>query len=342
MKGVVILGDRTCCVKEFPDPEPGPGEVRVKMMASGICGSDLHIYHINKEQAKRRGDRIVGHEPCGVVDRIGKGVKKVKEGDRVTVYHYLGCGECSYCASGSLMWCRETRGYGGAVDGSHAEFVISEERNCVPLPDSVSYVDGAFVACTGGTAYSSMQKLGVKAGDTVAVFGLGPVGLSGVLLGRAYGGGAIGIDVVDERVELARQIGAEAGVNAHSEDPVKAIQEFTGGEGAALAFEASGSAKGREDIVACLRRSGKAVFVGAGNNDKVINPGLLLHKQLTLMGSFVLPLGMAWEMVDFLAARNLSFEPIVTHRFPIDEAEEAYRACDGGRTGKVVFEERKK
>ena len=109
MKGVVILGERECCVNEFPDPEPGPGEVRVKMMATGICGSDLHIYHIDKARAEKRGERIPGHEPCGIVERLGPGVKKVREGDRVTVYHYLGCGHCEMCASGSMMWCRETR-----------------------------------------------------------------------------------------------------------------------------------------------------------------------------------------------------------------------------------------
>ena len=107
MKGVVLLGDSECCVKDFPDPVPGPGEVRVKMMATGICGSDLHLYHMDKKSAEQRGDRIPGHEPCGIVDSLGHGVKRVKEGDRVTVYHYLGCGYCDQCAAGNMMWCKE-------------------------------------------------------------------------------------------------------------------------------------------------------------------------------------------------------------------------------------------
>lgn len=338
MKGVVFLGNNECCVKEFPDPVPGPGQVRVKMMATGICGSDLHLYHMGKEQAEKRGDRIPGHEPCGIVDSVGHGVKKVKEGDRVTVYHYLGCGYCDYCASGSMMWCREARGYGGPVDGSHADFVIADERNCVLMPDSISFIDGAFIACPGGTAYSSMQKLGVRTGSTVAVFGLGPVGLSGVILAKALGGKVIGVDIVDERTELAMQSGADAVVNAQKEDPVKAIRNFSDGKGAALAFEASGSAKGREDIVSCLRRGGKAVFVGAGSSEKVINPARIIGSQLTLMGSFVLPIWMTWQMVDFLDAQKLSFEGAVTHRFSIEEAPEAYRVFHEGRTGKVVFQ----
>ena len=338
MRGAVILGQGECDVVTFPDPDPGPGEVRVKMVASGICGSDLHIYHIDRERAEKRGQQIPGHEPCGVVDRVGRDVTKVREGDRVTVYHYLGCGRCDDCASGRLMWCRERRAYGGTQDGSHADFVIADERNCVPLPDSLSFIDGAFIACPGGTAYSAMRKLDVRAGDSVAIFGLGPVGLSGVAMAKAMGVRVIGVDIVEERVQLAVQMGADAAVNAGEEDPVQAIQAFTGGAGAGLAFEASGSAGGRENIVACLGYGGKAVFSGAGNSEPVINPGLLIHKQLTLMGSFVLPLWMAWELVDFLEARKLSFEKAVTHRFPIEEAPEAYRVFDGGKTGKVIFE----
>lgn len=338
MKGVVILGDRECCVKDFPDPEPGHGEVRVKMMASGICGSDLHLYHMSKEQAQNRGDRIPGHEPCGIADKLGPGVTRVKEGDRVTIYHYLGCGHCSYCASGSMMWCKEARGYGGPVDGSHADYVIADERNCVPMPDSISFIDGAFIACPGGTAYSSMTKLDVRIGDDVAVFGLGPVGLSGVTVAKARGGRVIGVDVIDKRTELAMQVGADAVVNAAKDDPVRAIREFADGNGIGLAFEASGSTKGRTDIVSCLRRGGKAVFVGAGSSEKVINPGQLIGSQLTLMGSFVLPLWMTWEMVDFVDKQNISFEPIVTHKFAIEDAPEAYKLFDEGQTGKVVFE----
>jgi len=338
MRGVVLLGDRECCVKEFPDPIPGPGQVRVKIMATGICGSDLHLYHINEEQAKKRGDRIPGHEPCGIVDALGHGVKKVKEGDRVTIYHYLGCGYCDQCAAGNLMWCREAKGYGGPVDGSHADYVIADERNCVLMPDSISFIDGAFIACPGGTAYSSMKKLDAKAGDTVAVFGLGPVGLSGVILAKARGAKVIGVDILSLRTEMALKLGADAVVNAQSDDPVKFIRDFTSGKGVPLAFEASGSTKGRTDIVSALCRGGKAVFVGAGSSEKVINPGQMIGAQLTLMGSFVLPLWMTWEMVGFLNSQKISFEGIVTHKFPIEKAPEAYSLFDQGKTGKVVFE----
>jgi len=337
MRGVVFLGDRECCVKDFPDPVPGLGEVLVRMKATGICGSDLHVYRTDKEAAKRRGGKIPGHEPSGVVEQVGEGVNQVKVGDRVSVSHYRGCGHCKYCASGSMMWCRQARGYGGPIDGSHADFVIADERNCVLLTDEVSFIDGAFIACAGGTAYSAMSKLNVSSHDTVAVFGLGPVGLSGVIVAKAMGGKVIGVDIVDERVNLALKLGADAAVNSEKEDAIKAIRSMSDGEGADLAFEASGSAVGRSNAVTCLRRGGKVVFCGAGSNEKVINPGELIGKQLTLMGSFVLSLGLAWDLVKFTARHNLRFEDAVTHRFSIEDAPEAYRLADEGRTGKVVF-----
>jgi len=336
MRAVVFLGDRDCEVRELPDPEPGPGEVRVKMMATGICGSDLHLYRRDKAWAASRGDRVPGHEPCGVVHALGDGVTHVSEGDRVTVYHYRGCGYCSQCAAGNLMWCDSARGYGGPIDGSHADYVITDERNCVKLPDAVSFVDGAFVACPAGTAYASMAKLDVREGDDVAVFGLGPVGLSGVLIAKSMGARVIGVDINRVRLDLARDIGIDAAVGA--EAVTDAVREFTGSDGVGLAFETSGSPQGRQDIVASLRRAGKAVFVGIGNDERVVNPGMLVGKQLTLMGSFVLPLWMTWELLTFVEQRNCTFEELVTHRYPIEDAPEAYRTFDAGSTGKVVFE----
>ncbi|MCC6446805.1 MAG: alcohol dehydrogenase catalytic domain-containing protein [Armatimonadetes bacterium] len=338
MKGVVFLGDRECAVKEIPDPVPGDGEVVVRMMASGICGSDLHLLRgTTREGAVKRGDRIPGHEPSGVVAQVGPGVRQVRCGDRVSVFHYLGCGRCRWCAAGFLQWCSQTRGYGGIIDGAHADLILTDERNCIPLPEALSFGDGAFVACAGGTAYASLRKLALTPGETVAVFGLGPVGLSGVLLASALGCRPVGVDILPERLALAERTGAFAVVDASREDALSVLRRLTGGEGVPAGFEASGSAEGRKMLVDALGRGGRGVFVGAGSQEAVINPGDLIGRQLTLMGSFVISLGMAWEMVCFLAEQKISFDPIVTHRFPIEEAPAAYRLADTGRCGKALF-----
>ena len=337
MKGIVFLGDRKATVKEFPNPEPAFGEVTVHMKATGICGSDLHVYRNAAEHFQGREERIPGHEPSGVVATIGEGVTRVKVGDRVCINHYLGCGHCKQCAAGYFQWCPEAKGYGGPIDGSHADFVLADERNCVIMPESVSFTDGAFIACAGGTAYSAMSKLDVSGSTTLAVFGLGPVGLSGVLVAKAMGGYVIGVDVIDERVELAKQIGADAVINAHREDALDVIRQIAGGEGVDLAFEASGSIEGRINAVRCLRRGGKAAFVGVGSNEPVINPTEIIGREVTLMGSFVLPLQQSYDLVNFLERRKLSFAPIVTHQFAIADGAEAYQVADESRTGKVVF-----
>jgi len=333
MKGLVFLGDRKATIKDFPDPEPGFGEVLVRMKATGICGSDLHVYR----RQEGREDRIPGHEPSGVIEAIGEGVERIKVGDRVCINHYRGCGHCVHCAAGYFQWCHQAKGYGGPIDGSHADFVLSDERNCVVMPESVSFTDGAFIACAGGTAYSAMQKLGASGNTTLAVFGLGPVGLSGVLMAKAMGGYVIGIDVIDERVNLAKQIGADVVINAQKEDALDVIRQVTGADGADLAFEASGSSAGRINAVKCLRRGGKAAFVGIGNNEPVINPTEIIGRELTLMGSYVLPLQQSYDLVNFLDRRKLSFAPIVTHEFSITDGVEAYQVADESRTGKVVF-----
>jgi threonine dehydrogenase-like Zn-dependent dehydrogenase len=201
----------------------------------------------------------------------------------------------------------------------------------------LSFSDGAFIACAGGTAYSAMQKLEVSGNDCVAIFGLGPVGLSGLLVAKAMGGKVIGIDISSDRLALAQRLGADAVANPAAGDALETIRQFSGGEGVDLAFEASGSTQGRQQIVASLRRGGKAVFAGVGSGEKTLNFTEIIGRQLTLMGTFVLPLWMAWELVQFLRRHQISFTPVATHFFPIEQAPEAYRLADEAKTGKVVF-----
>ena len=198
MKGIVLLGNRRCEVREFPQPEPGHGEVLIRILASGICGSDLHVY-----RGPESSDQIRGHEPCGVVEEVGPGVVRLQPGDRVSVHHHHGCGVCANCARGETVACLyDHKVYGVGRPGSFAEYMTAGERNCIPLPASVSFVDGVFMACVGTTAYAALRRLEAVAHEIVAVFGLGPVGLSCVLIARAMGLRVIGSDVLPERVEL--------------------------------------------------------------------------------------------------------------------------------------------
>jgi len=330
MKGVIFLGNRQCVVKEFPIPEPGNEEVRISMKASGICGSDLHVY-----RTAQPGNNIQGHESCGVVEKLGPNVTKLKLGDRVTVHHHQGCGQCYYCSLGDFVWCKEDK----VISGSFSDYIVANERNCVPLPDNVSFFDGAFFACVGGTAYAALRRLGVVAHlpQTIAVYGLGPVGLSVVLAGKSMGARVIGIDVIEERVKIAKKCGADAAVNATKENPVETVLAFSRSEGVDFVVETSGSTGGRSNIIPSLRRGGKAAIVGVGSNETIINPGDFHARRITIMGSVVFPLGWMWDLVRYCTEGKLTFEPAVTHHFKINDAVEALRMADESKCGKVMF-----
>ncbi|MBX6772273.1 MAG: zinc-binding dehydrogenase [Chloroflexi bacterium] len=338
MRGILFPGDRRVVVREFPDPVPGPRQVVVRMRVAAVCGSDLHGYRARAAERGAQAEIIPGHEPCGDVVAVGSEVHSVKVGDRVTVYHYLGCGHCRYCLAGFIQWCPERKGYGGAIHGSDADLLLTNEINCLPLPPGLSYIDGAFIACQASTAYSSLLKLEPSGRDTIAIFGLGPVGLCGVMMARAMGARVVGIDVVPERLELARRFGAEEVIPGDRADVVARLRDLTGGEGPRLAFETSGNALAHQNVIDALAKGGKGVFVGFGAHEKTVNLTAIIGKQLILMGSFVAPIYLYWDLVDFLLRHRLPLADLVTHRFALEEAEEALRLADTARTGKVIFE----
>ncbi|MEW6356936.1 MAG: alcohol dehydrogenase catalytic domain-containing protein [Planctomycetota bacterium] len=337
MKGIVFLGNRRCEVREFPKPEPGVGEVLIRVEATGICGSDLHVY-----RGEQSSDQIRGHEPCGVVEAIGPAVTRLKAGDRVTVHHHVGCGKCPECAEGEVVACSGGKKlFGVSIPGSFAEYTVAVERNCIPLPDTVSFIDGAFMACVGGTAYGALRRLDVRPCESLAVFGLGPVGLSCVILGKALGARVAGIDVLPERLNLGKKCGADEVVDAGKQDVVGAIKQFSRvpfrGDGVDCVIETSGATPARQCIIPSLRRLGRAAIVGVGGTEKVINPTEIHGKACTLIGSVVFRLGWMWDLARFLALSSTTFEPAATHRFSLDDAVEAFRLADEGRCGKVVF-----
>ncbi len=176
MKGVVLPGNRRLEFREFPVPTPGPGQALVRMKASSLCGSDLRaIYRPTDQGSGPEAYRgvIAGHEPCGVIEQVGPGVTRFHAGDRVVMYHIAGCGLCPDCQGGWQISCTsDTRAaYGWQRDGGHAEFLLAEERTLVALPDELSYLDGAMVACGLGTAYAACLRAGVSGRDTVLVTG---------------------------------------------------------------------------------------------------------------------------------------------------------------------------
>src|SRR5881296_3894995 len=346
MRGVVFLGNRKLELREFPDPTPGPGEVVVAMKASGMCGSDLHPYRAAGNAAAAlglggdRGPVVAGHEPCGVVAERGPGVSEADApiGQRVMVHHYKGCGRCKHCRVGWAQLCRQgIVVYGMTGHGGHAPFMSVPAYTLVPLPESIGFPAGAAISCGTGTAYGALQRLDVSGRDTLAVFGQGPVGLSATMLGRAMGARVIAVDVVPERLALAREFGAEHVVNAKDADPVKAIHELTRGEGAETTMDCSGSSEGRLGALQSAGTWGRVAFVGEGGQTTIDVSKHMLRRQLTVHASWTFSAVGQEECARFVADRKIPLKRLLTHRFRLEQADDAYRLFDTQTTGKGVF-----
>ncbi len=192
MKGAVLPGNSTVEIREFDIPTPGHGQVLIKTMASTICGSDIRCIFIEHTGTGAEGyidGMIAGHEPCGVIVEEGVGLKRFKAGDRVLVYHISGCGMCYDCRRGYAVSCmsEHRQAYSWQRNGGMAPYILAEEKDLIALPDSLSYNDGAQVACGFGTTYEALEKIGVSGNDAVLVVGLGPVGLAALMLAKAMG-----------------------------------------------------------------------------------------------------------------------------------------------------------
>ena len=337
MRGVVLHGEGELAVREFEDPIPECGEVVVRTKVAGICGSDIHMYHSPRKWHEGRPEMAAGHEPAGVVESVGETVTLVKPGDRVSVYHYIGCGKCTRCLAGFRQWCREAKGLGTAAHGAHADFLLVPEDNCYVLPDELSFIDGAFMACGAGTTYSALAKLRPNGTSSLAVFGLGPVGLAGVMMAKAMGARVVAIGRRECRLTLAREFGADYIVDVDDPDAPATIKGLFP-RGVDMVYETSGAPEAQAYMLRMLKRGGEACIVAGKKGDNGIDAGTIIGKQLTIRGSFVLPIWMVPQMAAFIVRHRLPFEKMVTHRFSIDQAAEAFKLFDSGECGKVVFE----
>lgn len=343
MTGAVLPGNSTVELRRYPVPRPGSGQVLLRMKASSLCGSDIRaIYreHLGVGAEKYQGV-IAGHEPCGQVEATGSGCRRFGVGDRVIVYHISGCGFCHDCRMGYQISCtgEERAAYGWQRDGGHAEYLLAEEDDLVALPDELSYADGALIACGFGTAYEALVRAEVSGGDTVLVTGLGPVGLATMMLARALGAPKIvGTDIEPGRVALAGELGlADALVQAGRDGPDD-LARVLGAEGAEVTIDTTGSAAGRLTALEATRRRGRCVFVGEGGTVTFQPSRDLIHRQLTLHGSWVTSLPHMEDLTENLVRWKVHPDRIVTHRFALDEVAQAYQTMDEGRCGKVVVE----
>ncbi|HXF63732.1 MAG TPA: zinc-binding dehydrogenase [Caldilineaceae bacterium] len=342
MRGVLLPGGRQVEIRAFDVPKPGHGQVLVQMKASSICGSDIRaIYREHLGHGPEAYQNVIaGHEPCGQIVAVGPGCKRFQVGDRVILYHISGCGVCHDCRAGYMISCTSPlrAAYGWQRDGGHADYCLAEENTCIALPEPLSYVDGALVACGFGTVYEALRRMDVSGRDRVLITGMGPVGMAAGLVAKALGAPqVIGVDLSTARLDFAQEAGAIDHPVVAGPGALEAIHALTGQQGCEASIDCSGSPAGRLLALQGTRRWGRCAMVGEGNTVSFDVSQTIIHPQITIYGSWVTSLGHMEELVERLVAWKLRPERIVSHRFSLDQAAEAYRVADEGESGKVVI-----
>jgi len=261
MRAAVVpaFGARLEC-REVPIPEPGPGEVQIKVVASGVCHTDLHAVE-GDWPVKPTPPFVPGHEGVGHVSAVGAGVTHVKEGDRVGVpWLYTACGHCQHCLAGWETLCEQQQNTGYSVNGGFADYVIADPDFVGHLPANVGFVEVAPVLCAGVTVYKGLKMTDARPGEWVAISGIGGLGHMAVQYARAMGFNVAAVDVADDKLELARRLGAAVTVNARDSDPAAVLKQQIGGAHGVLVTAVS--PKAFEQALGMLRRGGTVSLNG--------------------------------------------------------------------------------
>lgn len=245
-------------IREIPIPEPGPGQVLIRMHASGLCHTDIHAAN-GDWPVKPMPPFVPGHEGIGTITELGAGADLHRVGERVSIA-WLGsaCGHCPYCLSGWETLCESQQNSGYSVNGAWAEYAVADDRYVVTVPDTVTSFDAAPLTCAGVTTFKAIKVSGIQPGETAVVFGIGGLGHLAVQYARLFGGKVIAVDIEDTKLGLAMELGADHVVNAHQVDPVEAIRDLGGAD---VAVSLAASPRSFEQAFSSLRRGGRLVCV---------------------------------------------------------------------------------
>jgi propanol-preferring alcohol dehydrogenase len=326
MRAVQYLGPRRSFeLRAVEIPTPGPGQVRVRIAACGVCRTELHLRDGLLDLGKR--DFTVGHEIAGTVDRLGEGVDARRLGQRVVVYYYQGCGECRYCLAGDEQLCPQPAAQPGFTsDGGYAEYIVVRARNCVPVPDGVDLAQVAPLGCAGSTGVHAGKMARIQPGEWVVVHGFGGVGLALMQYAAAAGARTIAIGLGAAKMALAAKLGATAVIDAAQDPDVAAQVAAITGEGADVVFELVGTTQSMGRSAAMLRRRGRLVMVGYTSETFQIHPVELIVRELQVLASVGSTLQDLHDVVDLVAAGAIT--PFVDRTLPLAQFEDALEAVE--------------
>lgn len=335
MKAAVVTDFRRPLeIQELPVPEPGPGEVLVRMETSGLCHTDIHAAH-GDWPVRPRPPFVPGHEGIGRIERLGAGVTERHLGDRVAIA-WLGyaCGRCRHCIGGWETLCEQQRNSGYSVDGTFAEYALAPAVFATPVPDAVSSRDAAPLTCAGVTTYKAVKVAGVAPAETVAIFGMGGLGHLALQYARIAGGFTVAVDIQDDKLAMASELGADHVVNAAATDPAAAIQAL-GGADVAVALAAS--PESFDQAFRSLRRGGRLVCVALPPGDAALSVPIFdaVLGGKTVIGSIV---GTRNDLADVFALHAAGRTRVVAVDRKLDDVNQAIADVLAGLVpARVVF-----
>ena len=320
MKAAVLTGaNRALEVMEVPTPSPGPGEVLVRVVGCGMCHTDLH-YLDHGVKTFKEPPIILGHEAAGTVEKLGDGSADVAEGDRVLIPAVLSCGTCRYCRRGRENICDNLVMLGNNMDGAYAEFVVVPASQLISVPASIPLERASIIADAVSTPYHAVKHRGrVQAGDIVAVVGCGGVGLNVVQCATLAGARVIAVDVSEQRLDIARTLGAVETVNPNEVERIdKHVRKLTDG-GVDVAFEAIGNPKTMRVAYSLLRRGGRLCVIGYSADEVTLSAAKLMYFELEVVGSLGCGAGEYPEIIGLVEAGRLRLDIIVSGCIPLDD-----------------------
>jgi propanol-preferring alcohol dehydrogenase len=311
-------------------PEVGSDDVIVDIRASGICHSDLNYRDGVSPVGKL--PIILGHEIAGVVSKTGERVKGVEEGERVCVHYIRSCGNCSFCRTNRENFCEQYQMIGKDIDGGFAEYIKVPASNVLKLPGALPFEQACILGCAVSTAYHALRRGRIRAGDTVAVYGVGGLGAQAITLAKILKAKKIvAVDISDEKLNLAKKLGADEIVNAATEDPAQRIEEMTKGKLADLVLDLVGAAKVIEQGIRCVGKGGRMVLVGIGEDDIRVSPyKTIIGKEMELVGVNDHLRSELAELIDIVGSGKMDLSRSITHRVHLDEVNTGLRILEEG------------
>lgn len=327
MKAVmkVAHGEGHVEVRDIDEPQAGPGQVKIRVEAAGICGTDLHIFH---DEFRTVPPVVLGHEVAGVVDAVGAGVEGVAPGTRVTTETYFStCGQCRYCRSGQANLCLQRKSIGSAVNGGFTQYVIVPAHNIHPLPDNVDFQAGALTEPLACVVHGVLNNATVAPGDVAVIAGPGAIGLLTLQVVRSAGATTImlGTGKDEHRLNLARDLGADYIFNVETDDPKPLLNDITeGGFGADVVYECSGAGPAAQQLLDLVRRRGRYVQVGLFGKPVAWDLDQLCYKELVATGSNA-SVPSAWiKALQLMAAGVVDTRAIISDVFDVTDWQQAF------------------